>query len=111
MAYVTLATRDIIEVGSIVRFATPAGPVAVCNVDGEFYAIADTCTHGEWALSDGWLEGHVVECSLHMAKFDVRTGGVLSPPATCPVASYPVRLAGDEVQVDIPGVDGLDGQS
>lgn len=102
MAYITLSIRDNIEDGCIVRFDTQAGPVAVCNVDGNFYAISDTCTHGEWALSQGWLEGHTIECSLHMAKFDVRTGEVLSPPATCPLKSYATRIVGDEVQVDIP---------
>ena len=102
MAYITLSTRNNIEDGSIVRFDTQVGAVAICNVGGEFYAISDTCTHGEWALSQGWLEGHTIECSLHMAKFDVRTGAVLSPPATCPVKSYATRIVGEEVQVDIP---------
>ncbi|WP_339707971.1 non-heme iron oxygenase ferredoxin subunit [uncultured Sphingosinicella sp.] len=102
MTYTTLSLRKNIEDGSIVRFDTQDGPVAICNVGGNFYTISDTCTHGEWALSQGWLEGHTIECSLHMAKFDVRTGAVLSPPATCPVKSYATRILGDEVQVDIP---------
>ena len=48
--------------------------IAVFNVDGDLYAIDDTCTHQDASLSDGWLEGCAVECPLHAACFDLRTG-------------------------------------
>ena len=52
------------------------------NVDGEYYAIDDTCTHDKYSLADGYIDDDVVECALHMAKFSIRTGKALSLPAT-----------------------------
>lgn len=66
-------------------------PIAVWNVNGEFYATQDTCTHEEASLSEGDLWGDVVECPLHGAQFDVRTGAVLSLPAVFPLRTFPVR--------------------
>lgn len=67
-------------------------PVAVYNVDGSYFAIADTCTHAEATLSDGFLEGHEVVCPRHGARFSLVTGAALSPPAYEPVATFPVRV-------------------
>lgn len=66
--------------------------IAVFNADGELYAVADRCTHQEAYLSDGWLEGCLVECPLHSASFDLRTGHPTGPPATLPVRVYPVEV-------------------
>jgi len=101
VAFQTLATRDQIGAEEVLRVETEVGPIAICNVEGDYYAISDTCTHEDWPMSDGWLEGHVLECTLHSAKFDVRTGCVLSPPASCPLQTYPVQVVGDDIQVDI----------
>ncbi|WP_432984045.1 bifunctional 3-phenylpropionate/cinnamic acid dioxygenase ferredoxin subunit [Dactylosporangium sp. CA-233914] len=71
-------------------------PIAVFNVDGEFYATDDTCTHDRWSLAtDGYIDGDIVECSWHMAKFSIKTGEVKSLPARCPLRTYPVRVDGD----------------
>ena len=77
-------------------------PVAlVRDADGEFHAISDICSHGAVSLSDGEVEGCVVECWLHGSQFDVRTGRPLQLPATQPVPVYPVTVEGDQVFVDI----------
>jgi nitrite reductase/ring-hydroxylating ferredoxin subunit len=72
-------------------------PVALYNVEGEIFATADTCTHGQSSLCDGYLDGDVIECAWHMAKFSVRTGKALSLPAVEPLCSYPVRIADGKV--------------
>jgi len=72
-------------------------PVALYNVGGEIFATQDTCTHGQSSLCDGYLEGHVIECAWHMAKFDVRTGKALSLPAVKPLRAYPVRIVDGKV--------------
>lgn len=77
-------------------------PIALFNVDDEYYAIDDTCTHDDSSLADGYVEGDVVECAWHFAKFCIKTGEVLSLPATCPVATYAVKVEGDDVFVDLP---------
>jgi len=77
-------------------------PIALFNVEDEYFAIDDTCTHDESSLADGYLDGDVVECAWHFARFCIRTGAVLSPPATCPVSTYAVKVEGDDIFVDLP---------
>ena len=81
-------------------------PIAVFNVDGAFYAIDDTCTHETYSLADGYVEGAEVECALHFARFDLRTGAPLCPPATAGVRTYPVETAEDDVFVDVSSRSG-----
>jgi len=79
----------------------PLPPVAVFNVDGDFYATDDTCTHDKYSLADGYIDNDIVECPLHMAKFNIRTGKVLSLPATRDLVSYPVKIEHGIVFVDV----------
>lgn len=73
--------------------------VAVFNLDGEYHAIENVCTHEYAELTDGDLEGDEIVCPLHGARFDIRTGEALTPPAYEPVAKLPVRVDGGVVQV------------
>jgi 3-phenylpropionate/trans-cinnamate dioxygenase ferredoxin subunit len=77
-------------------------PIAVFNVDGEFLAIDDTCTHQDASLADGWVEGCTVECPLHAACFDLRTGMPSGPPAKMPVRTHEVVVADGLVYVRVP---------
>lgn len=74
-------------------------PVVIVRADGEFYAMSDVCSHDEVALSDGDLEGTTLQCWLHGARFDVRTGRPLCPPATDSVPIYQVKLESDQIYV------------
>ncbi len=73
--------------------------IAVFNADGELYAIDDTCTHQDASLSDGWLEGCAVECPLHAACFDLRTGQPSGPPAKKPVRTHAVEVHDGQIYV------------
>jgi 3-phenylpropionate/trans-cinnamate dioxygenase ferredoxin component len=73
--------------------------VAVFNVDGQFYAIEDVCSHEETPLSPGCLYGYEIECPLHGARFDIRSGEALTAPAYEPVPTYPVRVENGVVQI------------
>jgi nitrite reductase/ring-hydroxylating ferredoxin subunit len=73
--------------------------VLVANVGGVFYALRDACGHAGAPLSTGELVGHVIECPLHYACFDVRSGKLLSGPVSADVATYQVRVDGDTVYV------------
>jgi 3-phenylpropionate/trans-cinnamate dioxygenase ferredoxin subunit len=73
--------------------------VVLVNVDGAFYALDDVCGHQRAPLSRGRLEGHVVECPVHFARFDVRTGQLLSGPVAEDVPVREVRVEGDVVYV------------
>jgi len=72
-------------------------PIAVYNIEGQLYAIEDVCTHDGGDLAGGALHGFEVECPRHGARFDVRTGAVLCPPAYEPVAKFPVRIEAGSV--------------
>jgi 3-phenylpropionate/trans-cinnamate dioxygenase ferredoxin component len=76
-------------------------PIAVFNVDGELYAIDDTCTHQDASLADGWLDGCMVECPLHASCFDLRTGKPTGPPAKVPVRTHRVVVQDGYVYVEV----------
>lgn len=73
----------------------------VANVDGQFYALDDSCGHQRVPLSTGTLEGHIVECPLHFARYDVRTGLLVDGPVAENVRAYEVRVDGDTVYVKL----------
>ncbi len=73
--------------------------VLLVNVEGTFYALSDVCGHLRAPLSRGRVTGYVVECPLHFAQFDVRTGTLLCGPVAEDVPVYEVRVAGDMVYV------------
>jgi 3-phenylpropionate/trans-cinnamate dioxygenase ferredoxin component len=73
--------------------------VLLANVEGVFYAMRDACGHRQAPLSKGALAGHAIECPLHYACFDVRTGKLLSGPASADVPTYAVRVQDDTVYV------------
>ncbi|WP_086819374.1 bifunctional 3-phenylpropionate/cinnamic acid dioxygenase ferredoxin subunit [Allokutzneria sp. NRRL B-24872] len=77
--------------GESIRVEGPV-PVAVFNADGAIYAIDDTCSHQDASLSEGWLEGCFVECPLHAASFDLRTGLPTCLPAKRPVRTHQVSV-------------------
>jgi 3-phenylpropionate/trans-cinnamate dioxygenase ferredoxin subunit len=82
-----------------------AGTTPVCLAhaeDGNFYALNDVCTHEEYSLSDGELWGMDVECPQHGSRFNLATGKVTGLPAVIPAKTYPVRLDGSDVYVDVP---------
>ena len=76
--------------------------VLLANVDGTFYALRDACGHQRAPLSRGKLAGYVVECPLHFACFDVRTGTLLSGPVAENVPTYAVRVERDMVYIADP---------
>lgn len=81
-----------VGVGDVLRVEIDGIPVAIWNVEGEYFATSDTCTHEEASLSEGDLWDGIIECPLHGAQFDVRTGRVMSLPAIFPLATYPVKV-------------------
>lgn len=76
--------------------------VAIFNVDGRYYCIADVCTHDGGPVAEGELDGYEIICPRHGARFDVRTGEVMSMPAVVPVASYQVKVEGEDIYVESP---------
>lgn len=97
--WVTVAHESEIEPGRVQCAEVGDVRIAVCNVNGELYAIDDVCTHDGGSLDQGELIGNQIECPRHGARFDVRTGRVTALPAVFPIKTYQVRLANGDVQV------------
>ncbi len=102
--YHAVARADQIAPGTMLHVAPAGREIAIYNLDGEFMATDDRCTHMRARLSDGYLDGAVIECPLHFGKFDVRSGRPLSAPCTKALVTYPVKVVDGELLVGIPGL-------
>jgi naphthalene 1,2-dioxygenase ferredoxin component len=100
--WVRVAGRGELAAGEVIGVESGGKSIAIYDCDGELYATDNICSHAYACLSDGWLDGTTIECPLHAARFDVRTGEVLDPPATEDLKTYPVRIVdgGIEVKLD-----------
>ena len=99
--FVKVAKTDEVALGEGKVVEAGGKRIAIFNIDGTFYAIDDTCTHRGGPLSEGMVAGTEVTCPWHGAVFDVTSGSVLGAPAPRDVASYAVRIDGEEIQVEI----------
>ena len=86
--------------GKVAVVEIDGAPIAVCNVEGAFYAIDDVCTHDDGPLGQGELLGNQIECPRHGARFDVRTGKPVTLPAVVPVHTYAIEVRDGEVYID-----------
>ncbi|ROS74311.1 non-heme iron oxygenase ferredoxin subunit [Cellulomonas sp. PhB143] len=104
-AQLACLTSDVPVEGTLrVELEGAGGPVEVAvarDADGGWHAISDVCSHGAVSLSDGEVEGCLIECWLHGSQFDLRTGEPKQLPATRPVPVYPVTVDGERVLVDV----------
>ncbi|HEV2458296.1 MAG TPA: non-heme iron oxygenase ferredoxin subunit [Ktedonobacterales bacterium] len=100
--FVRVARTADIAPGELLRVEVAGRLVCLANVDGTIYAVDDDCTHIGGALSDGELEGCVLTCPVHLARFDVRDGRVLRGPAREDVRTYTVRIEGDDILIEEP---------
>ena len=97
--FVTVASENELPPGERMVVQIGRTWVAVFNVDGQFYAIQDVCTHDDGPLAEGKLIGCEIECPRHGARFDLRDGRVTAPPALVPVPVYDVRVQDGQIQV------------
>ncbi len=97
--FVTVARTTEIAPGTVKVVRVDGVPIGVANVDGEYYAFGDVCTHDDGPVAEGELDGYQIECPRHGARFDVRTGAVKLLPAVVPIPVYPLRVEGDEIQI------------
>jgi nitrite reductase/ring-hydroxylating ferredoxin subunit len=93
------ATGDI-EPGTVIKVDAGDLSLAVYNVEGAFFVTDDICTHGPGSLSEGYLDGHIVECDFHNGAFDIRTGEVAAPPCMIPLKTYKVIVENGRVFIE-----------
>jgi 3-phenylpropionate/trans-cinnamate dioxygenase ferredoxin subunit len=80
-------------------------PIVVFNIAGQYYAIADVCSHDDGPLGDGGLMKYEITCPRHGARFDIRNGEALALPAVVDIPVYPVRIEDGQIQIGIPRLD------
>jgi 3-phenylpropionate/trans-cinnamate dioxygenase ferredoxin subunit len=100
--FIPVAETGDVAPGRVMVVEVDSRRIALCNVDGEFFAIDDVCTHDGGSLDQGELYENVIECPRHGARFDVKTGKVLAFPAVKPVNTYAVRVEGSRIEVALP---------
>jgi naphthalene 1,2-dioxygenase ferredoxin component len=95
------SAREVDEAGGLLGRSVDGVAIALYGVVGAYYATLDQCTHGQARLSDGYLEGFLIECPLHQGLFDIRTGEVRGPPCTKRLPTLPVRRDGEDLFVEL----------
>lgn len=90
-----------LQQGKPVKVEKDGKTICVARVGDEVFAVDDTCSHSDASLSEGDVTDFKIECWLHGAEFDLRTGEALTPPAVAPLHTYGVRVDGDSVTVEI----------
>ena len=85
---IRLCRREEVKAGQAIRIENGKLVLAVFNLNGEFFVTDDACTHGPGSLSEGCVEGDIVECDFHNGAFNIRTGEVAAAPCMVPVKIY-----------------------
>jgi 3-phenylpropionate/trans-cinnamate dioxygenase ferredoxin subunit len=102
LEYVTVATVGELRPGQRKLVDADGEPLAIFNIAGRYFAIADRCSHDEGPVGEGSLDGEAIVCPRHGARFSLETGKALTLPAVVDIPAYPVRVVGEEVQVGLP---------
>lgn len=99
--WVAVGTADDIPEGEARTFEVEGARIAIARANGQLYAVQDVCTHDDGPLGEGELDGYAIICPRHGAKFDIRTGAVLSMPAVVPIETFPVMEKDGNVTVAV----------
>jgi nitrite reductase/ring-hydroxylating ferredoxin subunit len=96
-----VATTEAIPEGEVVPATVEGKQLALYQAEGAYFATDNVCTHEHAYMSDGYLDGCIIECPLHQATFDIRSGKVLNGPAAVDLCVYPVKVVGHGVFVNL----------
>ena len=99
--FVKVARAEDIAPGTSIAVELPEASLAISNVDGQFFAIENLCTHDDGPLGEGELYGFRIQCPRHLAYFDVRNGKALTLPAVMDVECFPVRVEDGDLVVEL----------
>jgi nitrite reductase/ring-hydroxylating ferredoxin subunit len=99
--YIRIAKTNEISPGTAKYVEVRSYPIALFNLDGNFYAIGNTCTHRGGPLAEGNITGDEITCPWHGSRFKILTGEVLGPPATKSVPRYNLRVQGDDIEIEV----------
>lgn len=98
---IELCAKDDVAEGEVIRVNHGNLELAVYRVEGEFYVTDNACTHGPGEMSEGYLEGHVIECDFHQGQFDIRDGSIVAPPCIVELKTYKVVPHDSAVVIEV----------
>jgi nitrite reductase/ring-hydroxylating ferredoxin subunit len=98
---IALCRTDEVPPGGVIKVETAGLELAVFHLDDGFYVTDDHCTHGPGSLSEGEVEGDVVECNFHGGCFNIRTGAVVEPPCIIPIKTYRTEVEDGRVLIHV----------
>jgi nitrite reductase/ring-hydroxylating ferredoxin subunit len=101
MGIVKVASTKELASGQMKKVEAEGKIILLVNLEGEYYAVGNRCTHMGCMLSNGTLKGDNVQCPCHGSTFNVKTGAVVKGPATNPALAFPVRAEGDQILVNV----------
>jgi 3-phenylpropionate/trans-cinnamate dioxygenase ferredoxin subunit len=103
--FVAVGSIDELPNGERLLIEIDGQPIVIFNIVGALYAIADVCSHDDGPVGEGRLEGFEIVCPRHGARFDARSGEVLSLPAVVDIPAYPIRIQEGQIEVGLPRLD------
>ncbi len=101
MTWIHVANTDQLQEGDVIAVSVENKTFAIYQHEGKYYATENICTHQHALLSDGYFEDGCIECPLHQARFDVRTGQALCAPATKDLQTFPTMLEGSQILLKV----------
>jgi len=99
--WVKLAAIDAVAEGEVIGIECETRDIALYQLDGQFHATGNICTHAYARLCDGYLDDGTIECPIHAGRFDVKTGKALGPPVTQDLRVYSLRIDGGDILIDL----------
>ncbi len=105
LEFVTVAKVGELGDGERIILDVDGEPIALFSIAGDYYAIADVCSHDDGPVAEGALDGFEIECPRHGAHFDLRSGKALTLPAVVDIPAYPVRVRNGEIQIGLPPLE------
>jgi len=102
LEYIDIAPASELPPGDRLFVEIEGQPIVIFNIAGQFFSIADVCSHDDGPVGEGALDGYSITCPRHGAQFDVRTGQVLQMPAVVDIPAYPVKVVGGILQLGVP---------
>ena len=102
----SVADASEVDEGEVIQVSVGRTDIAVFKLDGDYYATDDVCSHAYASLADGYVENGQVECPLHGACFDIKTGKALTAPANVDLRTYPVKIEGEKILVGVAAAEG-----
>lgn len=100
-AKIELCSIDDVDIGTVLKVEKDDLTVAVFNVEGTYYVMDDACTHGPGSLSEGYVDGDVIECDFHNGAFNIKTGEVVAPPCMVPARTYVTTVEDGKVFIEV----------